>query len=341
MPALSYYPFFAFIASLTLTCFIRRYAISRQIMDIPNSRSSHTVPTPRGGGLAFVIVFLCSVLFMGMTSAIGMKLMLALLGGGLIAFMGWMDDHKCLPVLPRIAAHFAAALWAVYWLGGFPSMKLGFTTLHLGSMGYPLAILGTVWMINLYNFMDGIDGLAGGEAVTVSGGAALLFFISGNTSMAILCLFLTVSAGGFLVLNWPPAKIFMGDVGSGFLGYTFAVLALASENMRDVPLIAWMVLLSVFIVDATATLVKRILQGKKFTEAHREHGYQKLVQSGFSHGKVTLWITAINLGLAMIMTFSIEQAMIGSTFIVIYILMMMLWLILNKQFTQKEVSSHK
>ncbi len=341
MPALFLHLFLTFAASLTLTFFIRKYAISRQIMDIPNSRSSHTVPIPRGGGLAIVLVFMCSVLFMGMASAISMKLMLALLGGGLIAFMGWMDDHKCLPVLPRISAHLAAALWAVYWLGGFPSMNLGFTTLHLGLMGYPLAVLGTIWMTNLYNFMDGIDGLAGGEAVTVSGGAALLFFFSGNTSMAILCLILAASAAGFLVFNWPPAKIFMGDVGSGFLGYTFAVLALASEKMTEVPLIAWMALLSVFIVDATATLVKRILQGKKFTEAHREHGYQKLVQKGFSHGKVTLWITAINLGIALIMSFSMKQAMVGSAFIVIYFLMMMLWIILNKQFTQKEVCSHK
>ena len=341
MPALFLYLFFTFIASLTLTFFIRKYAISREIMDIPNSRSSHTVPIPRGGGLAIVMVFLCSVLFMGMTSAIGKDLMTALMGGFLIALVGWADDHKCLPVLPRISAHFAAALWSVYWLGGFPSINLGFTTLHLGLMGYPLAVLGTVWMTNLYNFMDGIDGLAGGEAVTVSGGAALLLFTSGNTSMAILCLILAASAAGFLVFNWPPAKIFMGDVGSGFLGYTFAVLALASENMTDVPLIAWMVLLSVFIVDATATLVKRILQGKKFTEAHREHGYQRAVQSGFSHRKVTLWITAINLGIALIMSFSMKQAMVGSTFIVIYFLMMMLWIILNMQFTLKEVSSHK
>ena len=256
-----------------------------------------------------------------------MKLMLALLGGGLIALMGWMDDHKCLPVLPRIAAHFAAALWAVYWLGGFPSMNLSFTTLHLGLMGYPLAVLGTVWMTNLYNFMDGIDGLAGGEAVTVSGGAALLFFISGNTSMAILCLILAASAAGFLVFNWPPAKIFMGDVGSGFLGYTFAVLAMASEKMTEVPLIAWMVLLSVFIVDATATLVKRIWEGKKFTEAHREHGYQKLVQSGFSHLQTTSGISIVNIMITILLIISFRYIpdSIGIAGFSLYIFLFYLW----------------
>ncbi len=190
--------------------------------------------------------------------------------------------------------HTFAAIWAVWCLGGFQSFDLGVTVVPLGMVGSVLAVVGIMWLINLYNFMDGIDGLAGGEAVSVAlVGGVLLSFV-GATGIALAVFSLAAAVAGFLVLNWPPAKIFMGDVGSGLLGYAFAVLALASDRTGAVPLVVWILLLGVFIVDATATLIRRVMNGERWYEAHRSHAYQRAVQAGYSHRTVTIAVLALN-----------------------------------------------
>ena len=292
------------LLSWGLTGLVRRYTLRRGILDIPNARSSHLVATPRGGGLAMVVVFLASLLLLALQGAIGAKTAVALIGGGLlVAGIGWLDDRRGLPPLPRAVVQGLAALWALGWLGGLPSLDLGVTRLFLGPVGFLLGLLGIVWCINLYNFMDGIDGLAGVEAVTVAGTAALLlvgkkagFFPAtgvpaATAGMAIVCGLLVPAAAGFLAWNWPPARLFMG--------FTFGVLAVASENSGALPLLVWMLLLGVFVVDATATLLRRIRRGERWTEAHRTHAYQLAVQTGRTHKQVTLAVLGINLLLGL------------------------------------------
>lgn len=299
-----------FIASYGLTGTIRRYALQKGILDVPNARSSHAVPTPRGGGLAVVIVFLAALLLLAMRSVIVLDLAVAICGGGLlVAGIGWVDDRRGVSPLVRAVVHGLASSWALYWLGGFPSLNLGMTRLVLGPVGFILGVVGIVWCINLYNFMDGIDGLAGTEAVTTGliaallvGGAGVGFLpslsdvatASARESIAVVSLLLVPASLGFIVWNWPPAKVFMGDVGSGFLGFTFGVLAVASENSGALPLLVWLLLLGVFVVDATATLLGRIWRRERLTEPHRTHAYQLAVQTGYTHKQVTMTVLAIN-----------------------------------------------
>lgn len=283
------------VASLVLTGLVRAYALRRALLDIPNERSSHTVPTPRGGGLAFTGVFLLTVALLGVWSLLDGAVAAALVGGGLaVAAVGWVDDHRPVPAAWRALVHAAAAGWALFWLGGLPVLQAGGGRIVLGEWGTVLALLGIVWLTNLYNFMDGIDGLAGVEAVTTGGGAALLLWAAGQWGLALASAVVAASALGFLVWNWPPARIFMGDVGSGLLGYTFAVLAVAGEHSGGLPIFVWVILLAVFVGDATYTLFKRIANGERWYTAHRGHAYQRAVQVGMAHRKVTLTVLVLN-----------------------------------------------
>ena len=158
-------------------------------------------------------------------------------------------------------------------------MKLGFATLPLGADDAVLAILAIIWSTNLYNFMDGVDGLAGAQAVLVGTTTAILSTVIGHDDLAIASGMLAASVGGFLVWNWPPAKIFMGDCGSGLLGFFIAVLAIASESRGAVPLLVWVLLMSLFWIDATATLAKRFVSRETWYKAHCSHAYQQLVRA--------------------------------------------------------------
>jgi Fuc2NAc and GlcNAc transferase len=161
-------------------------------------------------------------------------------------------------------------------------------------------LVGIVWMTNLYNFMDGIDGLAGGEATIVCGFAGALIAASGQFGLALVAWLLAASSAGFLAWNWAPARLFMGDVGSGFIGFVIAVLAVASENARALTLLGWVTLSSIFVVDATATLVRRALHGEQWYSAHRLHAYQRAVQAGLSHRRVTTIVLLLDLLLCVL-----------------------------------------
>ncbi|HBC32310.1 MAG TPA: glycosyl transferase family 4 [Clostridiales bacterium] len=288
------------LLSYFLTNLVRKYAIEQSILDIPNERSSHSIVTPRGGGLAVAATFIFSLVFMAALEIVSVNVVIALVGGGLmIAAIGWIDDKNSVSPRLRLLVHFLAAFWALYCLDGFTQIDMGFTTIHLGWAGSVIAMVGIVWMINLYNFMDGIDGIAGTEAINVAFGAGVLLFWTGSAGLAWVCVILALAVGGFLVSNWPPARIFMGDVGSGFLGYVFAVLAIISEKSSSIPLIVWLMLLGVFITDATITLFRRMARGEKLSQPHRTHVYQLAVQAGYSHKQVTLVVLFINIMLGI------------------------------------------
>lgn len=284
-----------FFLSCALTGLVRFYAVRRSMLDVPNERSSHSMPTPRGGGLAIVISFFLAILYLAYQKFISVDLTLALLGGGmLIAVTGWYDDRFQISARARLLTQFLAACWTVYWLHGFPVLNLGVTQIHSGWFGVPIAILTIMWMTNLYNFMDGIDGLAGMEGVFVSAAGGLFLLLSGFHSLAILNFLLASAIMGFLVWNWPPAKIFMGDVGSTTLGFIFAVFMLATANTTSVSPLFWIILLAIFILDTTFTLINRIRKKESLSVAHRSHAYQQLIQKK-SHLTVTIYALLTNI----------------------------------------------
>jgi Fuc2NAc and GlcNAc transferase len=290
----------AFAGSLVGTRAVRRYAQQR-LIDRPNERSSHVVPTPKGGGLALIAAFLAAGTVLALAGVLERRTATALLPGvAAIAVLGWVDDHRHLRNLLRFGFHIVAALWAVAWLGGVPALQVGVGTLRLGAAGWVVGVVAIVWAINLYNFMDGIDGLAAGEAVTVGGAAAVLLWIAGAPGLAAVSLAMAAAAGGFLVWNWHPARIFMGDVGSAALGYAFGVLAIASENAGAVPALAWVLLAGVFVGDATLTVLRRGVRGEPVFSAHRVHAYQRAVQGGLSHARVTGTVLLLNAVLALL-----------------------------------------
>ena len=218
----------------------------------------------------------------------------------MIAAAGWIDDHRDLSALTRFAVQFVSAAWAMFWLGGLPSLSVGFTVINLGFLGTVLGVVGIVWAINLYNFVDGIDGLAAGEAISTGVIGGVILLVMGQYGLAMISLVIAAASAGFLPLNWAPAKLFMGDVGSGMLGYLFAVLSVASENAGAIPLLIWVLLLGAFVFDATVTLCRRIAHGERWYHAHHSHAYQRMVQAGRSHAMVSSMILLINLVLAVL-----------------------------------------
>ena len=268
---------------------VLRYAHARDLLDHPNERSSHAAPTPRGGGLAIVCAFLGGLAALFAFGHVNAMLLAALGGGGLaVAAVGFVDDHGGLSPLLRLLVHFAAAAWALYWLCGMPPLRVGGGLVLDGPLWTAVGMVGLVWLLNLYNFMDGIDGIAGAEAVCVGLGALLL---GGSTGWLLLA----AAAGGFLLLNWPPARIFMGDVGSGFLGFALGVLAVDAAGWEQLSLAASAMLLGVFLVDATVTLFRRWLRGERLAQAHRTHAYQHAARRYGGHRPVVLATVAVNL----------------------------------------------
>ncbi len=277
---------------------MRRYAL-RRLLDLPNARSSHRTPTPRGGGLALLLGFLAGCVLLTVLGRMSTGLLVLLLTGLPIGAVGFWDDHGHVPAHFRLAVHLTAAGAALLLMGGFPLMPLGLWSVDLGWLGSAVAMLWLVWLLNLFNFMDGIDAIAGTEVIFVAAAAAsLIFWHGGQLDEVVLSLILlAVATLGFQFWNWPPAKIFMGDVGSGFVGYTLALLALSDMNRSGGGLgfPVWFILNGIFLVDATYTLLRRMASGQTWYEAHRLHAYQKAAAILGEHGRVVKFCTIINL----------------------------------------------
>jgi Fuc2NAc and GlcNAc transferase len=254
------------------------------------------VPTPRGGGLSLVLVFLGVLAGFIWTRTLSLRAGgMLFLAGGMVALVGWLDDHGHVYAAVRLFVHLLSSSLVVMAFGGLPAFVAFGLTIRLGWLGDILTVIVLAWILNLYNFMDGIDGIAGVEAVTSTLIAGLLlYFEFGLTEAAGLHFFLSAAVMGFLVWNFPPAKIFMGDAGSGFLGLMLGALALYSASFAPQMLWVWLILLGVFIVDATLTLFRRLLRGDKVYEAHCYHAYQHASRYYKAHKPVTLVVLAIN-----------------------------------------------
>jgi Fuc2NAc and GlcNAc transferase len=288
----------AFISSI-LVWLIRHYTLTsnQSLMDVPNLRSSHSIPIPQGGGLAFAISFLLSVPILTVMSDLSWREVWAFLGGGiLISVIGFLDDHGHIAIRWRLLVHFVGTTWVLFWLGGCPPLPILGFIIDPSLLSNILIVFYLVWLLNLYNFMDGIDGISTIETMTVCIGAALLIAPqSPSQAIWITPLVLVASVSGFLFWNFPTAKIFMGDAGSSFLGLTLGIFSIQTAWVLPHMYWVWIILLGVFIVDATLTLLRRLTNGEKFYIPHKNHIFQIAARHYNSHKAVSLSIGLINL----------------------------------------------
>ncbi|PDO90094.1 MraY family glycosyltransferase [Kosakonia pseudosacchari] len=290
----------AFVIATALTWLLRVYAIRNNVLDIPVHRSSHSIPTPRGGGVAIVITLIVLLAIGYGLQLISSNLMLALIVPGLItAVIGFQDDHGHIDAKLRLVFHFLAAGLGLYFIGGFPTLIIAGYSVNVPAVGSIFGLLFLVWMLNLYNFMDGINGIAGSEAVLFGVLSLVVLGLSQPSVLGLdfsMCLVILAGASlGFLVWNFPVARIFMGDAGSGFLGIIIGLTVLVAGHVDGRFFFAELILLGVFVVDATLTLLRRVTRGQKPFEAHASHCYQILSRHYQSHAKVTMGAIVINI----------------------------------------------
>lgn len=292
------FPFVSAIGlSYGVTWLVRKYALARQIIDVPNQRSSHQKITARGGGVSIALSFIFLLPALELPVQVRQPLILAMAGGGgLVAAIGFIDDHRHVPVRWRLVIHSAAAAWALFLFAGLTDAGAGALASMPALLLAALAVVGLIWLINLYNFMDGIDGIASIEAITVCLGGALIYYIAEPAAQVwLIPVLLASSVAGFLAWNYPPARIFMGDGGSGFLGFALGVLVILAAAYGYEIFWAWLILLAVFNVDSGVALVRRLLRGQRLTLPHRSHAYQYAARKVGSHKQVSLAVGVINM----------------------------------------------
>jgi UDP-N-acetylmuramyl pentapeptide phosphotransferase/UDP-N-acetylglucosamine-1-phosphate transferase len=270
---------------------IRRFAKQRRLLDIPNERSSHTQPVPRGGGLAIVVVTLVLTLIVAARLDIARWLPLGVMltAWAAVAIVSLIDDIRSLPNSVRFTIHAASAIAVIAAVGHFSRVELPLAgQVRLYAAGAVIAFFWLTGLTNAYNFMDGIDGIAGSQAIIAGLVWAAAGWITGAPLLAATGLIIAGASLGFLRYNWSPARIFMGDVGSAFLGLSLASLAVAGAEID--PRLAWVGVLAVwpFVFDASFTFVRRALRRENVFAAHRSHLYQRLVILGYGHAPVSL-----------------------------------------------------
>ncbi len=275
------------ILSLFLTYFIKNYMIKKSLVATVNERSSHTTPTPHGGGIALSITWFIGLIYLYFTGEIEPNLFYALLCGAIISIVSFFDDIYELSPKTRLIAQAVVAFGGLYFLGGFEILTFGIFDIQNPILTNIFAFFMIIWFINLYNFLDGINGYAGSEAVFLAIAGFVLF--GGNHF-----LILAVATLGFLYWNWNKAKIFMGDVGSTLLGYNIAIFTIYYANQEATNFWIWIILFAVYWLDATLTLIRRKRNKEKLSQAHKKHFYQRLNQSGWSHYKVTNYSIILN-----------------------------------------------
>jgi len=280
--------FVIFVLTFILTFLIKKFALKKIILDIPNNRSSHSTPIPRIGGLAIAISWFIALIYFFIQKNINLKLFYALISGVILVIVGLIDDVFSLKPGIRFLSQFLTALIGLIIIGGLKTFDLGFYVFQNKIILTFLALIGIIWSINLFNFLDGIDGYISTEIIFIF----LSIFLIFQDNLSLILVFVVL---GFLIWNWQPAKIFMGDVGSTLLGYNVAIFAIYFQNTNKTSLIFWLILTSVFWVDATLTLLRRWKHKEKLSEAHRKHAYQRIVQYGYSHQQTDIYQIMTNL----------------------------------------------
>lgn len=285
-----------------------RWSEKNEVFAIPNERSSHTEPMPHGGGI--VIVIICLIAYAAISIYVPGTFSWGYLCGALmIALISFIDDIYSIAFPWRLLVHTVAAILLILDVDTWHGITM-LGHIRLGHWGYVLTFIWIVWMVNSYNFMDGIDGLAGLQAVIAGVGWLVLGYILQMPAIFLFGGAIAASSLGFLIHNWNPAKIFMGDVGSAFLGFTFAAMPLiarekASKNPDLLP-IAAVLFVWFFLFDSVVTIVRRAIRGEKIWQAHREHLFQRLTLSGLSHRRVTIFYGLLASVLSTFILLSVE-----------------------------------
>ena len=318
------------ITLLSVVLVVASAVITRQLivnshrfskMDTPKERSSHITPTPRGGGIAFVAASLIGFLLLLLNDALNRTEILSICCAGVIvAIAGHLDDRqKISGATVRLVLHAISAIILIVGVGIPAQISLFDRTVNTGIVGSILGVIYLVWLLNLFNFMDGTDGIAASEAIfVVLAGAFLNYHVLSNANHSAVAVILAASTFGFILYNWSPAKIFMGDVGSGFLGIVIGGLSLIAANQDPELLWVWIILLAVFVSDATVTLIRRLLRKQKPHVAHRSHAYQHLAIHFNSHAKVSLLVLAVNIVWLLPIAFLVaDKQLAGSTGVII------------------------
>ena len=310
-----------FLASAFTTRQLVANSLRLSTLDVPNERSSHLTPTPRGGGIAFVAASLIGFLLLLLDDTLDHADLLAICCAGfIVAIAGYLDDRqKISGATIRLVLHAIGAIVLVVGIG-FPSqISLFDRAINTGIIGSILGVIYLVWLLNLFNFMDGTDGIAASEAIFVCvAGAILNYHTLSDINFSAATIVLAASTFGFLLYNWSPAKIFMGDVGSGYLGIVIGGLSLMAAKQQHELLWVWIILLAVFVSDATVTLIRRLLRKQKPHVAHRSHAYQHLAIRFNSHAKVSLLVLAVNIVWLLPIAFLVaDKQLAGTTAVVV------------------------
>lgn len=275
--------------SAAITFLLIKMPAKFSALDNPNERSLHDIPTPRTGGVAMLLsVIITSLIFLyNQNLDISLNIILA---GVMVVVISLLDDFRPVKSIVRLVVHIASAVIVVRTGFVIESISMPWGDLNiLPIWASVLTVVFIVWMINLYNFMDGMDGLAAGMSIFGFLTFAVIGYLEHHYGFSIICLVLVASSAGFLVWNFPPAKIFMGDLGSAVYGYIVAVLAIYAHINNIIPILISIILFSPFIFDATVTLIRRIYNREKFWQAHNKHFYQQLVLSRLGHKKVLMY----------------------------------------------------
>jgi Fuc2NAc and GlcNAc transferase len=339
------------IASIGITYCLYHLALKNDLLDIPNQRSSHTVPTPKGGGISIVVLLIITTGILFYFQMISREIMFSVITGLLIiSIIGLIDDYKNLPIPIRLTGYTFGAIMALYFIGGVSSLFetdydffkcCDINISRFSDIGPFLAILYMLWLTNLYNFMDGVDGFAAIQTICVSLFCSFLFYFSGNYGFAVIMFCLVSATSGFLYWNWSPAKIFMGDVGSCSIGFFFGLFSIYTAKEGIVPISIWLILLAPFIGDATFTLIKRLINKEKWYEAHNTHAFQNLLQLGLSHRQLTLGLLLTNLLFIWPLAIFVQINQNYDLYIVLlaYILVWIVWFIAHLKNNQSTESS--
>ncbi len=268
-----------FIGALALTLGYKRLAVGLGLYDVPNHRSSHSTPVPIGAGVVFLLCSAPAMVILQYFKIISFNTCKLFLCGTLLCtLLGFVDDIKPLSAMKRLSVQFFLALWVILELTQYLeiSFEVKFIPINSVIVSVLFGVLFVMWMVNLFNFMDGMDGFLGSQSSLFALGSAGLCYYSGNLGLAYAYLVLLAVLLAFLVFNWRPAKLFMGDAGAYFLGFSFALLGLVGKVELEQSLVAQVILMAVVISDATLTLLVRLYTTHRMFQGHRTHGFQKL-----------------------------------------------------------------
>jgi Fuc2NAc and GlcNAc transferase len=328
--------FILFLASCFLTLCFKIYAEKRGLMAHPNERSSHEIPTPNGGGVVFAGLWILYVFYNYLTGTINLHhLTLFVSGPFLVTLVGFLDDHREISVFWRFFIYLFAATIGVFTLSGnFTSLMMGRYLIQLGAFGPILAVLAIFYSINIFNFIDGIDGIASLEAIFIFGVGGYLLYHAGGYTLAFMSWGVVAVVLGFLVWNFPlpRAQIFMGDVGSVFLGFLVAIFALAGERWYQVPSLFWVMLYGVAIFDPTMTMIRRMLNKEQWWLGHRKFAFQRLQNIGWSHRKILAGTFIINIFLSLMVLWADQHRnnLILVAFFAAFLLLTIVYLLIEK-----------